>query len=229
MEAKYNLTLEENIFLAKKNIVGSIYNSAKIEGCNVTFPQTQTILNGVTPGGIDVDDVYCILNLRDAWKFVLNNVEHKMDLDFLKKINSYVSKNESLEWGVLRNGKVGISGVDYVPDIPDEIKVLEQFQEFELIDSPTKRAIEFMLWGMREQLFWDGNKRTMTIAANHILIQNGAGILTVEEKNQDRFAELLKEYYETNSMEAIEGFLYDNCVQGIEFKKDRKISKGMKR
>lgn len=45
MKDKYNLTLEENVFLAKRVIVDNIYSNARIEGCNVTFPQTQTILH----------------------------------------------------------------------------------------------------------------------------------------------------------------------------------------
>lgn len=38
---RYNLTLKENIFLAKKTIVETIYNSAKLEGLHVTFPDSQ--------------------------------------------------------------------------------------------------------------------------------------------------------------------------------------------
>ena len=41
VEAKYNLTLQENVFLAKKKIVENIYSNARIEGCNVTFPETR--------------------------------------------------------------------------------------------------------------------------------------------------------------------------------------------
>jgi len=47
MENKYNLTQEQNIFLAKRNIVDNIYANARMEGINVTFPQTRTILEGV--------------------------------------------------------------------------------------------------------------------------------------------------------------------------------------
>ena len=35
---KYQLTLEENIFLAKRNIVDSIYKESKLEGIAITFP-----------------------------------------------------------------------------------------------------------------------------------------------------------------------------------------------
>ena len=44
---KYNLTLEQNVFLAKRNLLDNVYSNAKIEGINVTFSETKTILDGV--------------------------------------------------------------------------------------------------------------------------------------------------------------------------------------
>ena len=105
MQDKYNLTLEQNIFLAKRNLVDNIYANAKMEGLNVTFPQTKTILEGVNVPNLKIDEIQCILNLRDAWNFVINNIENKFDLEFICKVNEYVSRNESLEWGKLRNRK----------------------------------------------------------------------------------------------------------------------------
>lgn len=37
MKNKYNLTLEQNIFLAKRNLVDNVYSNAKMEGINVTL------------------------------------------------------------------------------------------------------------------------------------------------------------------------------------------------
>ena len=34
---------------------------------------------------------------------------------------------------------------------------------------------------MRSQLFWDGNKRTSSICANKIMIENGNGIIKVPD------------------------------------------------
>lgn len=103
MQDKYELTQEENIFLAKKMLVNNIYSNAKIEGCNVTFPETETILNGVNVPNVKLDDIQCILNLRDAWKYVINNIEDIFNLEFICKVNEFVARNESLSWGVLRN------------------------------------------------------------------------------------------------------------------------------
>lgn len=105
MENKYNLTLEQNIFLAKRNLVDNIYSNARMEGLNVTFPETKTILDGVNVPNLKIDEIQCILNLRDAWKYVINNINEAFDLDFICKINEFVARNESLEWGKLRNRK----------------------------------------------------------------------------------------------------------------------------
>jgi len=35
-----------NIFLAKRNIVDLIWKQARLEGVNVTFPETATVLDG---------------------------------------------------------------------------------------------------------------------------------------------------------------------------------------
>ena len=45
MKDKYNLTKQENLFLAKKVLVSNIYNSAKLEGINTTYPDTKVRWN----------------------------------------------------------------------------------------------------------------------------------------------------------------------------------------
>lgn len=216
MQDKYELTIQENTFLAKKLLVNNIYSNAKIEGCNVTFPETETILNGVNVPNIKLDDIQCILNLRDAWKYVISTIEEEFNLRFICKINEYVARNESLQWGILRTGKVLISGTEYVPDIPEEKEVKTKLKEILEIENITTRAIKYMLYGMRSQLFWDGNKRTSMICANKILIQNGKGILMVQDKNLKEFNQLLTQYYNTNNSSKIEEFLWENCIFGID-------------
>ncbi len=216
MKDKYNLSAEENLFFAKKVLVSNIYNSAKLEGLNITFPETQTILDGVNVSGVKLDDINCVLNMRDAWKEVLNNINEELSIDFICKINSFVSRNESLKWGVLRDGKVGISGTNYIPDIPVYEIIEKEISNILKIEEVTLRAIKFMLYSMRKQLFWDGNKRTSMIVANKIMIQNGKGIITVKEDNLLEFNKLLTEYYDTGNDEKLIKFIYNNCVFGLE-------------
>lgn len=154
---------------------------AKIKGLNVTFPEIQTILDGVNVPNVNVSDINTILNLKGAQKYVLDNIKEKVSLDFILKVNSYVSRNESLSWGKLRTGNVSISGTDYIPKIPEENVVKEDIKKILEIPDITLRSIKYMLYGMRNQLFWDGNKRTSMIIANKIMIMNGKGIILVKD------------------------------------------------
>ena len=217
MNDKYNLTKEQNIFLAKRNLVDNIYANARMEGLNITFPETKTILEGVNVPNLKIDEIQCILNLRDAWKYVINNVDKAFDLDFICKVNELVARNESIAWGVLRQGNVQITGTDYIPEIPSEEKVKQQITHILQIENATERAIEYMLYGMRSQLFWDGNKRTSTICANKIMIENGCGIIKVPDNKLKDFTILLSEFYSTNNKEKIKQFIFDECIDGIVF------------
>ena len=217
MQDKYNLTLEQNIFLAKRNLVDNIYANAKMEGLNVTFPQTKTILEGINVPTLKIDEIQCILNLRDAWNYTINNINEEFNINFICKINEFVARNESIEWGKLRNGNVSITGTSYIPDIPKQKEIEREISEILQIENETQRAIEYMLYGMRSQLFWDGNKRTSTICANKIMIENGAGIIKVPDSKLEEFNVLLKEFYDTNNMEKIKQFIYDYCIDGIIF------------
>ena len=148
MKDKYHLTKEENLFLAK-----NIYNSVRFEGINTTYSDIKTILEGVNVPTLKLDEINCILNLRDAWNFTLTNIDLKVNLDFICKINSFVSRNESLEWGVLRNGQVGINGVDYIPSIPIYEEVSKKIEEILSEDNEIKRSIYLMLYLMRSKIF----------------------------------------------------------------------------
>ena len=213
---KFLLTKEQNIFLAKKVLVSNIYNSAKLEGINTTYPDTKTILDGINVPTLKLDEINCILNLRDAWNYVLSSIDSDINLEFICKVNSYVSRNESLEWGVLRTGKVGINGVDYIPDVPIKEKVVDEINSILREECATKRAINLMFYLMRSQVFWDGNKRTSMIVANKIMIENGCGIITIKEEFINEFNNLLTEYYNTGNMTEIEYFIYNKCIYGLE-------------
>ena len=216
MNDKFHLTKKDNLFHTYQNLSFIIYNSVKLEGINTTYPDIKTILEGINVPSLKLDEINCILNLRDAWNYTLTNIDADINLDFICKVNSFVSRNEALEWGVLRNGKVGINGVDYVPEIPQKEVVINNIKEILKQGSITEKALNLMLYLMRSQIFWDGNKRTSMIVANKILISHGCGIITVKEEDIRQFNILLTEYYNTNNKDKIIKFLYDNCIFGIE-------------
>lgn len=214
---KYHLTPEQSAFLAKKSWDANIYCGMKMENRNVTFPQTQTILNGVNVPSVQLDDIQAILNMRDAWRYLMSSVEEPLTVEYICKLNEYIARNEALEWGKLRAGSVGISGTDYKPPIPSYERVkLELEQILTEKVSATEKALNVFVWGARGQFFWDGNKRTSLTVANKIMLMSGAGIITITDTYMERFNSLLLEYYNTGNAAELKQFLYDNAIQGID-------------
>lgn len=207
------LTREQNIFLAKKTFVELVYNTAYIEGCNVTFPQTQTIIDGAVVNGVTVDDIQTVLNLRDAWKYCIENIDSLLDLEYICKINEFVSRNESLQWGILRNGRVGVG--EFIPSIPVKEKVIIELRRIADIKDPVERAIEYFAYACKQQLFWDGNKRTSTIVASKILIESGNGVLTIGKDNAEEFNTTLNNWYLKDELQPLKDCL-KKCIKTLE-------------
>lgn len=213
---KYKLAPEQSLFLAKKKWDENVYCGMKMENRAVTFPQTKTILNGVNVPNVQLDDIQAILNMRDAWKHLLNTINEPITFEYLCKLNEYIARNEALEWGKLRTGTVAISGTDYIPPIPQQVAVQQELVDILNADvSATEKALNAFVWGARGQFFWDGNKRTSLTLANKIFIESGAGILTITDKHMEQFNVLLLDYYNNGESEKLKVFLYDNAIQGL--------------
>lgn len=225
MNNKYSMTTDGNILYAKRNIVDSIYTEARLEGIGVTYPDTNEIFNGRTVAGLSIDDTNKINNLKHAWEFILTTLDYTIDLRYIRQINSEIGKGLVFNAGSLRDSDVKIGGTSWKPELPDENKISSYIKNtinnFEL--SATERAISAMLYVMRTQMFYDGNKRTAQLLANKIMIEGGAGIISIPVDKQKNFVELLINYYETNNAEDISDFIYHNCIDGINMTNNRNI------
>ena len=213
---RYHLTPEQSRFLAKKKWDENGYCGMQMENRAGTFPQTKTILAGVNVPGVQISDIQAILNMRDAWRFLIDTISEPVTLEYLCTLNGYIARNEALEWGKLRTGTVAISGTDYLPPIPQETDTRKELSDLLNADmTATEKALTVFCWGTRKQLFWDGNKRTSLTLANKILLQAGAGMLTISARNMEQFNEALLNYYNTADAEPLKAFLFENAIQGI--------------
>ncbi len=220
MKNKFNLTREQNVFVAKRNIVDYIWKSANLEGIDVTYPETQVIYDGGVVNGLTVDKIITINNLKYSWQFILENEGIEYNFKALCHLHKLTCDKLVLDGnlGRLRTTPVSIGGTSWKPQFPVESQIKEELEQ--LLNQPEKSkteiAIEVMLWIMRRQMFIDGNKRVGMLFANKIMIDNGCGIITIAQENQQTFFKKLINYYESGDNTDLKKWIYETSIDGID-------------
>jgi hypothetical protein len=222
-EKKYEMSKEDYVFVVRKYLARYIYNSLQIEGIPLTLPDTQEILDGHTLPDGKVNDVLTVLGLKRAWEYVSDSVfsqKGKTNLVDVCNINNLVGMGGALvrDAGKLRTGSISVTNTSWKPDIPNEYEAKEKIAKISGIGNDFDRAFELGLYVMRNQLFFDGNKRTGMLAMNKVLSEKQLGVITIDGQEERRkFASLLIEYYESGKPDEIKKFLYDTGLDGIDF------------
>ena len=96
MKDKYNMSLEDNIFFAKRKLVDNIYKSANLEGIAVTFADIYAFMNNVNTGNISVDDFHRTVKpriLKDAPKNLGKNPDILLNRKNVVGLQSRINKN----------------------------------------------------------------------------------------------------------------------------------------
>ena len=213
------LETKKLIMLVKKLLPDVVFNMASLEGNPFTYPEVQTLLEGITIGGHKVSDEQQIFNIRNAWDFLFDIVKQNklsINVDIFNKINYLVAKDEALISGEFRNGQVRIAGTEFIPPKADELDDIFKNELPILIKrckSKTELAFEIFLWGALNQFYYDGNKRTSRLVSNMILISNGQGIFNIKAKDRLQFNTLMVEFYNTREADNIFNFFYEKCLE----------------
>lgn len=217
MKDKYNMSLEDNIFFAKRKIIDNIYKSANLEGIAITFADTVEFINNVNNGKISVDNMLKLKGLKDGWEYIIKTVNDELTIDYIKKIHFEVCKGQNIEpLGEFRNKGVGIVGTSWRPKLPEECDYNKELNE--IMNNPNKldRCLDLFCWIQRSQMFIDGNKRVANLITNKEMIKNGQGIIAIPVELIGQYFTELIAYYETNDNNNLKKWLYDNCIDGLE-------------
>ena len=216
MKDKYNMSLEDNIFFAKRKLVDNIYKSANFEGIAVTFADTYAFMNNVNTGNISVDDMLKLKGLKDGWEYVINYVNEELTIDFIKKIHFEVCKGQNIyPLGEFRDKGVGITGTSWRPKLPSECDYDKELKEILSNENKLERCIDLFCWLQRSQMFLDGNKRVANLVANKEMIKNGQGIIAVPVEEIGNYLTKLTLYYESGDNTKLKEWIYDNCIDGV--------------
>ncbi|EAA0412341.1 Fic family protein [Listeria monocytogenes] len=219
---KYHLSRKESVYLLKKNIVELVYNAGKFEGLNTTLLQTEEIIKYNRANNVAVDDVLTVVNLKRGFEMLLNDVQEPL-IETSKRINRIVAAEDALFPGEIRTGGVEVSTIQgrYVPPMLTEDEVNNQYGEIMNQEiSETEKALRLFLFISKNQIFWDGNKRTALLTANKIMFSKGLGLLSVPESVFAKFNELLSMYDNSNQSSnesKILSYIHEECIYGIRY------------
>ena len=143
MENKFNLTREQNVFVAKRNIVDYIWKSANLEGIGVTYSVTQAIYDGGIVNGLTVDHMIAINNLKYAWQFILENEDISYDFHMLCHLHKLTCDKLFLvqNLGKLRTTPVNIGGTAWKSQFSFENQIKEELEQILSQSEKTKTEI----------------------------------------------------------------------------------------
>ncbi|USS90000.1 Fic family protein [Fructilactobacillus cliffordii] len=226
---KYKFTPAENQRYARANLAQLVHTSSRFEGVTTTLPQTKTIIDGMSVQGVPVEDILTIVNLKRGWQYI-TNLKQPLDLNIEKEINRIVAAEDSLEPGEFRSGAGNVDlglGKSFEPPLVNE-KQEQDFLSSTLQDdslSTTDRALTIMYHNMRNQIFWDGNKRSAILAANKVMIDGGAGLINVPLNKWNEWNTLISDYYRTGKVSKLKKWTYDNGVQGVGVRENKILAK----
>ena len=136
-------------------------------------------------------------------------------MKFIQSIHAFVGSNIVEQPGELRKYDVSMGGTKWKPELPTAEKMNSLIEEYQssLSTNATDTILTFMCKLMKMQAFNDGNKRTSMLVANHELIKNGKGILSIADEDRIEFG---TKYYENEeSIEELKQFLYKKCLDGV--------------
>lgn len=200
------------LMLAKRQVPELVWDAVNLEGINMTLPEIQTLLDGVTVGGHKISDQQIVLNQIAAWDLLFSWVKHdKFELSAEKAclLHAVAAKEEPLTWGEFRYGSVTLTGTDYEPPSAEQLpflfkEMIRQASEFADIYD---KAIFVFLEMARNQFFFDVNKRMGRFMMNGLLLQAGYPVINIPAKRQLEFNQKMLDFYASSNQRPMNTFM----------------------
>lgn len=212
-----------------KNMAEFVWDASMLEGNPCTLPQVQTLMSGITVGGIRISDQEQVINLAKSCKKLLEMVKQDtfvFDRPTFLELHAILAKEEALEWGVFRGeGKethytphvaLGDQGshkpLETQPGAANLISVFDHGLRALTQHCPNtfERGVAFFLFGALQQFFFDGNKRTSRLMMNGIMMSHGLQALSIHAASAQEFNEKMVRFYKHKDATEMFEFLA-NC------------------
>lgn len=221
-------TIEQVAFRFHRMLPEFVWDASMLEGNPFTFPEVQTLLDGVTAGGHQISDQEQILNLAESSKKLLaliKNGSFVADKQTFCSLQNIVARGEALECGHFRgegevtSGEITVAlgelgSYKPLPTLPGAPELNRVFQEGihaleRDVSAPFEKGAAFFLFGALQQFFFDGNKRTSRFIMNGILMSNGIEAISVPAAKKLEFNKKMRQFYVTKDGTEMMAFLVD--------------------
>lgn len=204
-----------------------VWDASVLEGNPFTYPEVQTLLDGITVGGRKLSDQEQVLNLAESAKCLLNWIkrdEFEPDKSHFCQLHARVALNEALEWGHFRGEGteigythdvgLGTAGrytpLPTLPGAPELNRVFSNgIDALRALPSVLEHGFAFFLFCALQQFFFDGNKRTARFMMNGILMSAGIDAISVPAARVQDFNEKMLRFYLTRDATEMMEFLLD--------------------
>jgi Fic family protein len=196
-----------------KMLPGYVWDAAILEGNPFTYPEVQTLLEGITVGGRKLSDERQILNLSESANELIRLVrsgEFRIDKPTSDRLNGIIAHGEALEAGHFRGeGSVvtsvsvnmGVHGTHRPPTTELGGENLRQIFDrgteviSKEISDVFEQAVGYFLFAAFQQFYYDGNKRTGRYMMNGHLMSHGIDAISVPAARKQEFNTEMIDFY----------------------------------
>jgi Fic family protein len=196
-----------------KMLPGYVWDAAVLEGNPFTYPEVQTLLEGITVGGRKLSDERQILNLSESANELIRLVrsgQFRLDKPTSDQLNGLIADGEALEAGHFRgegtvltsvNVNMGAHGTHRPPPTePGGENLRRIFQRgtdviLGEISDVFEQAVSYFLFAAFQQFYYDGNKRTGRYVMNGHLMSHGIDAISVPAARKQEFNTEMIDFY----------------------------------
>ncbi len=221
-------SVERAVFRLHKALPEFVWDASMLEGNPFTFPEVQTLLDGVTVGGHKINDERQVLNLADSARELLTMVrDDRFSLDKATSdhLHAIIARGEAFDAGHFRGEGVeqqltpGVALGEHGRYIPPETRPggenLRQLHARGLatitggLATAYEQGLVYFLFGALQQFYFDGNERTARFMMNGHLMSHGIDAISVPARRAREFNTLMVEFYRFRDASRMIAFLTD--------------------
>jgi Fic family protein len=221
-------SIERVCFRFHRMLPEFVWDASVLEGNPFTYPEVQTLLDGITVGGRKISDQQQVLSLAESSRQLLHLVRNnafELNKETFCSLHGIVARNEALEWGHFRGEGVETNFTPpvslgehgkYTPlptmqGAPELNKVFDRGVRSlnHYIEKPFEKALAFFLFGALQQFFFDGNKRTSRFMMNGVLMSSGIDAVSVPAAKAQQFNEKMVRFYLTKDAAEMMQFMVE--------------------